>query len=350
MSAGTPAPPQDEPTAPPEVGPSRAGVRRVRRPPVKAQGRPARRRRVERLAAAQEGVVARPQVYAAGLSRAEVRAELRAERWQRGGAQTLVTFSGPLPALAELWVAVLEGGPRAVLDGEASLLASGLTGYESTAAPRVSVPRGARVRRSRRADIRQTRRWAATDRAASGIPRTRPEVAAVRAFLWAVSEARGVLLLTMAVQQGLTSPQRIAEQAVRIRRDRRRTLLHATVLDLLHGARTLTEAEFARECRRRGLPVPTLNERRGPGGRLYVDALWQEWRLVVEIDGVQHSWATHVVADALRQNELALAGDTVLRLPLLGYRATPDDFFAQVERALRTAGCPLPDRPASAAG
>ena len=44
------------------------------------------------------------------------------------------------------------------------------------------------------------------------------------------------------------------------------------------------------------------------------------------------------MGDALRQNAVALAGDTILRLPLLGLRLRPDDFFAQIERALRERG------------
>jgi len=45
-----------------------------------------------------------------------------------------------------------------------------------------------------------------------------------------------------------------------------------------------------------------------------------------------------VVADALRQNSLAIAGDTVLRLPLLGLRLCADDFLDQIEEALRSNG------------
>ena len=44
------------------------------------------------------------------------------------------------------------------------------------------------------------------------------------------------------------------------------------------------------------------------------------------------------MGDALRQNALSLQGDTVLRLPLLGYRLEPDEFFAQVRAALVAAG------------
>lgn len=40
----------------------------------------------------------------------------------------------------------------------------------------------------------------------------------------------------------------------------------------------------------------------------------------------------------LDQNDVVLAGDTVLRLPLLGLRTAPDDFYAQIAEALRRGG------------
>ena len=59
-------------------------------------------------------------------------------------------------------------------------------------------------------------------------------------------------------------------------------------------------------------------------GRYYLDLYWPQWRLVVEVDGIHHTWAENVVGDALRQNSLAIRGDTVLRLPLLGLRLAAD--------------------------
>lgn len=78
--------------------------------------------------------------------------------------------------------------------------------------------------------------------------------------------------------------------------------------------------------------------RRDRRNRYYLDLYWPAYRLVVEIDGIHHTWAENVVGDALRQNSLALSGDTVLRLPLLGLRLCPDDFFDQIEAALTAAG------------
>jgi very-short-patch-repair endonuclease len=311
--------------------PRRTAVRRL-----------ARRRYVERLAAAQESVVSRRQVYAAGITRWEVRANLHARRWRSFGRQSLVTYTGPLTDRSREWAAVFEAGPRGFLDGASSLKAGGLRNFDVEKI-RVSVPRGGRVRRARGIDIRQTRRWAADDLVPGvGVPRSRNEVAAVRAALWAKSDKQAALVLTMSVQQGLTTPRQLGQQMLRVRRDRRRAFLSVVILDLVGGVRSLGELEVARECRTRGLPEPSRQVvRRGRNGTYYLDLIWDDWGVVVEIDGIHHSWAQNVVSDALRHNDVTLQNATVLRLPLLGLRVAADEFFAQIEQALATAGCPV---------
>jgi hypothetical protein len=142
----------------------------AKRPRRTAALRDQRRKRVLALAAEQEGVVSRRQVYAAGLTRAEVLANVRAGRWQRLLSRSIYVHSRPVPDPAFWWTAVFEAGPRAFLDGESALVAAGLVGYTSTSV-RVSVPRGTKVRRGRGLNIRQTRRWAADDVVtSSGVP------------------------------------------------------------------------------------------------------------------------------------------------------------------------------------
>lgn len=291
-----------------------------------------------RLVSGQAGVVSRRQLYTLGYTRWEVTAQVRARRWQRVSDQVLAVHTGPLTQDGLHWAAVFQGGPRAHLDGASALLASGLTRF-TVDRIRVSVPRGARTRRTRDFDIRQTRRWSADDVVMTGVPRTRPEVAAVRAALWVRSDKQATLVLTMAVQQGLATPELLAHAALRIRRDRRRRLVQVVVLDLLGGARSLGEIDVARACRRRGLPEPSRQVLRRDGAhRYYLDVYWEEWGVVLEIDGIHHTWAENVVGDALRQNAVAIAGATVLRLPLLGLRTEPDAFFDQIRDALVAGG------------
>ena len=287
--------------------------------------------------------MSRTQVYAAGLTRAEVTANVRAGRWQTLGSQSIITYTGPPSVQSRHWAAVFEAGPRAFLDGVSALQAAGLERFEQDTI-RVSVPRGARVRRAAGVDIRQTRRWEAADLAVgAGPPRTRPATAAIRAALWARSDKQAALVLTMAVQQGLVRAKDLGVEILRIRRDKRRVFVGSVLLDILGGARSLGELDFARECRRRGLPAPSRQVvRKGPHGRYYLDVFWDEWRVAVEIDGIQHAWAQNVVQDALRHNHVTLGDCRVLRLPLLGLRVASDEFFAQIETALRTAGWAFP--------
>jgi len=298
----------------------------------------ARFRAARDRAARQGGVLSRKQVYAEGITRWEVRGQVRMRRWQLIGDQSVCLHNGPVEDWGHHWAAVFQGGPRARLDGASALVAGGLEHF-TVDRIRVSVPRGARIRRNRRYNIRQTRRWDEEDTAPSGIPRTRPAVAAVRAFLWAASDREATYVITATVQQGLAPAAAVGVQALRVRRDKRRDLLHSVVSDLLGGARSLGELDLVRELRRRGLPPPERQVlRRDKRGRYYLDLYWPEWRLVVEVDGIHHTWVQNVIGDALRQNSLAIAGDTVLRLPLLGLRLEPDAFYAQVEEALVAAG------------
>ena len=143
----------------------------------------------------------------------------------------------------------------------------------------------------------------------------------------------------MAVQQGLTTAEQLGLEMLRVRRDRRRAFINTVILDLLGGVRSLGELDVARELRRRGLPEPTRQSlRRGRNGTYYLDLIWDDWGVVVEIDGIHHSWAQNVVGDALRQNDVTLKNGTVLRMPLLGLRVAAGEFFAQIWHALVDAG------------
>jgi very-short-patch-repair endonuclease len=292
------------------------------------------------VAVRQAGVVSRSQLYAIGITRGEVRAHVRAGRWRRVGGHAISTHCGPLPPEAQWWAAVLEGGPRAFLDGASALVASGLRNF-TPATIRVSVPKGARIRRRRgdRVDLRETRRWRADDVVTTGIPRARPAVAAVRGALWAVSDRQAALLLTMVVQQGLCRVDDLAVEMLRVRRDKRRSFIHGVLIDLDGGVRSLGELDLVRGCRQRGLPSPELQVvRRTTSGSYYLDARWRKWRVVVEVDGIQHAWVQNVVADAIRHNAIATSDDLVLRLPVLGLRVCPDEFFAQIAEALAIRG------------
>jgi very-short-patch-repair endonuclease len=302
-----------------------------------AAGRTQRRRRLASFADRQEDIVSRRQLLELGVTRWDIRAELSAGRWRAHGRQAIAMHAGPLTEAANRWVCLFEAGPSAVLDGVAALQVAGLTGYDDVL--RISLPRGARIHGRPQAVVRRTRRLTPEAVVGVGIPRTRPDVAAVHAALWARTDRQAAFILVLRVSQGLASPASIQAAFEAVRRDRRRAFISVVLRDLQHGVRALGELDFARLCREHSLPEPDRQvERRGAHGRIYLDVRWAAYRLVVEIDGIHHAEPVAVVSDALRQNHVVLDDDTVLRIPLLGLRTQADDFMNQVRRALISRG------------
>lgn len=293
-----------------------------------------RQRRAAPLFADHDGVAHRRDLRQVGVSRDDVRSEVTAGRWSTRGRYTVQLGNGPLEGRPALWRAVWESGSGAVLDGACALVAGGMTGFEPTridvALPRQCHPRDVDgVRPHLRRELGPV--------AAAGIPRTRPEAAAIRAAQWAVSDRQAALLLCLPLQQRLVSPVRLMSAWAAVGRSRRRALIDSVVRDLCDGAHSLGELDFASECRRRGIPEPTRQVvRHTRRGRIYLDVRWDHLRLVVEVDGGHHAMALMPIDDALRQNEVTLSGDVVLRIPVIGLRLTPEAFLDQVARAVST--------------
>ena len=309
----------------------------------------ARRRTVVRaLAEQQAGLVARSQALALGITPSHLRAEIEAERWLPAGRHSLVVRAPQPSDQADWWLAVLEcapqaargRGPRAALGGVTALRAAGLDGVAGDGLLHVCAPKSSHpVSTASGVRLHETRRWSDEDVFASGIPRTRPEIAAVQAALWARTDREAALLLVVPVQQRLTTVEAVADALDRIQRDKRRSLLRAVLREIADGVQSLNELDFAAMCRRRGLPEPDRQVVvTHPGGRSYLDVRWRRWRVVVEIDGIGHLQPDRWVEDSARHNEIALTGDLVLRVPSLGLRLDPARQLDIVERALRKAG------------
>jgi very-short-patch-repair endonuclease len=121
---------------------------------------------------------------------------------------------------------------------------------------------------------------------------------------------------------------------------RRRALAIETIGDLAGGAQTLSEIDLVKLCRRAGLPVPDLQERRRDrdGRRRYLDAYWRDWGLHVEVDGAHHMDVRHWEADLRRQNEVWIPGDRILRFSGHQVRRRSNGAVDQIRRALLAAG------------
>lgn len=262
---------------------------------------------------------------------------MRAGRWRKLGPHSVGVTPTPQPREA-LWRALLEIGSLSVLDGPSALIVAGLRNIECDAVF-VSVPKSAHRQRSTGVVVHETRRFREEAVIRSGIPRMRPATAAVHAALWVPSEKQAALYVVAGVQQRILTADQFAAEVVRVVRNPRLNFLRTLVAEVGDGIQSIGEREFARLCRKRGLPVPTRQVlRQGPTGRVYLDVHWAEFKISVEIDGIHHLDPRSVIDDSLKQNALTLEGLTVLRVPVAALRTDPGPFLDQVETALRLGG------------
>ena len=294
---------------------------------------------VQQLAADQDGVVSRAQARALGVDRGIVRREVEAGHWRTIGKQSIATHVLPVGGCA-LWRAALnEAGEHAALDGVTSLQASGLTGFDGQ--PHLIVPWPSEMQSLAGVDVHSSRLWNPDDFIErNGMRLTRPDVAAVRAAMRVRTDRAAATVMAMTVQQGLTTGELLLLQAKRLNRHKRRPTILVVAGDIADGARALGELDFTDWCRRRGLPPPNRQVlRRGKHGRVYLDVYWDDFHVVVEIEGAHHDAPENAIGDSLRQNAITIGKvDSFLRIPVLGLRTCSDPFMDQVEQALRAAG------------
>src|SRR5699024_2412781 len=93
-----------------------------------SSGRARRAVLAREIAALHGGVAHRGQLRSVGVTRDDVRTEVRAGRWAVAGRHTVVIEGREPQGEGRWWWAVWESGAGARLDGASSLVAGGLTG------------------------------------------------------------------------------------------------------------------------------------------------------------------------------------------------------------------------------
>jgi very-short-patch-repair endonuclease len=296
---------------------------------------------VDSVLEAQAGVISVAQARQ-HLSPKAIRHLLASGRWQRVHRSVLAAYSGPVGHSQQRWAAILAAGSDAVLAG---LTALSLRGFATEAVHILlpsdrrarSVPNGVVVHRSAVLDHRDVL-------AASRPPRTRPARSLVDGAQWARTEGEARAIIAAGFQQRLVREDQIRAVLDRLTRARRHRLITQTVDDAVGGAHSLAEIDFVDLCHRHRLPEPTRQVVRhdSAGRRRYLDVLFEEWQVQVEIDGGQHMEVRQAWADMRRQNDLWIAGERVLRFPAWAIRSDPEAVATQVRAALKAAGLPTP--------
>ncbi len=282
-------------------------------------------------------VLTRSALLALGISRQATSREIASGRWRAHGRHTVALHTGDLSDVALRWRAIWEVGAGAALDGVSALHAAGLTGFQ-TDVVHVSVPATHRPPHVPGVQLHVVCARDEDDVVGAGIPRIRPEIAAIRGAHWAVSDRQAALIVCMGAQQRLFTDAALLVAAARRHGRSRRAFIQILVRDVAAGAQALGELDFARLCRARSIPEPTRQVvRHGPRGRIYLDVGWEEHGVVAEIDGAQHRQGLAVTTDNLRRNALQIGGEITLAIDLVGLRLETAAFLGQVAQALAVA-------------
>jgi len=282
-------------------------------------------RNLAAIAAEQDGVLTRRQLAASGVSPGQLKAAVAARRWRTFGRNVVVLANAALSQRQRLWVAVLLPGTPCALAGLSAAEAAGLRGFESEKV-HILVPHSTHAGAPSWVKIHESRRFTDQDiNRAFGLPRTRSARSVIDAAAWSRFPRRACALLCAAVQQRVTTAERLSAELALAGAVRHVRLMRAILGDIAGGGHTLAEIDLGRLAARAGLPSPERQRiRREPDGAVrYLDAefdLPDGTVLTVEVDGRGHMHVETWLDDTDRQNEVVIGGRPVLRFPSLTVR------------------------------
>jgi very-short-patch-repair endonuclease len=153
---------------------------------------------------------------------------------------------------------------------------------------------------------------------------------------------RGAMaVLAAGVQQRLVRVDDLSRVVERIETLRRRGQMTGILADIAGGAQALSELDFTRQVvRRHRLPEPSrqVARRDGRGLQRWIDVMWDDWKIAVEIDGAQHADPLQRWDDMERDNGLNIDGYQTLRFPAWLVRQEPEYVARKILEALQAAG------------
>jgi hypothetical protein len=288
----------------------------------------------------QAGVITRAQALAAGISRHAIYARLEGERWQRLHIGVYVGYSGPLTRESLMWAAVLAAGPGAVLCYRTAAELHGLLDAPKGEAIHVMVPRSRTLRPMRRVVVHYSRRADVARHPALEPPRTRLEET-VLDLAEAERTANGAIAWILDACAGRrTTPERLLEAMDARPRMRRRRILLAALGDARIGVHSILERGYLYRVQRpHGLPEGSRQRRTRSGATYrYEDIRYEEYGVIVELDGQQAHPEGERWRDTRRDNSSAVKGLITLRYTYADVMERPCEVADEILRTLRGRG------------
>jgi len=289
----------------------------------------------------QADTVARSQGTSVGIAPSTMRNRTRSGRWQRLQRGVYATFSGEPARETVLWAALLRAGPGAVLSHQTAAELHGLidepspviiiTVPASRHPAQVKIP-GVIIHRSDA--ILRTRHPAMLP------PCTRVEDTVLDLIQVARTFDEAYSWICRAIGRRRTTADRIrGAMDVRMKMRWRREIALA-LGDAADGALSVLEYRYVHRVERpHGLPAARRQARiRHGSGNRYLDNLYEEFSVCVELDGTAAHPADEQWRDKRRDNANTVSGIVTLRLGLLDLGERRCETAAAVAALLRRRG------------
>jgi hypothetical protein len=266
------------------------------------------------LARAQDGVLSRKQALDCGVSPDVIGALLRAERWQALHRGVYSIFSGQPTRPAQLWAAVHRAGPGAALSHETAAELFGLTDQRSPLV-HLSIPVHRQVTSMEGAVVHRSTRLAEAIHPVLMPPRTRLEETVIDLVDQAPIFDTALGAACSACQRRLTTVAKIlAAMSLRSKLSWRSELTQA-LGEVGAGVHSILEYRYLHRVERpHGLPAAVRQAKLdGSGRNRYLDNLYPDYGLCVELDGLQAHPDEQRWQDLRRINTIIENGNTALR-------------------------------------
>jgi hypothetical protein len=295
---------------------------------------------ITELARRQHGIFLGSQARERGVSRKMLRHRVAIGRISSVAPDTYLVGGSLFTWEAKLLSCVLAGGEGALASHRAAAVLWGLGDF-NRGTPEVTVPRGVRLRREGVRIHESTDLDRCGTRRRNGIPVTDPARTLLdlarrledQRLTRAIESARRLKLTTWSeLIACLGKHARCGRPGI--------TRLRRVITDNVHREE-ITDSDFELLVLvllvEGGLPEPVLHHVvRDAEGRPIgeVDLAYPDLRIAIELDGGDHMDKSVFERDRPRQNQLVLAGWTILRFTWDAYRTSPAALVAAVRQAL----------------
>jgi very-short-patch-repair endonuclease len=290
----------------------------------------------------QSRVISRRQATKLGMTPHVIDNKLRLAQWQQIQRGVYATFTGEPDRYAHLWAVALRAGPRAALSYRTAAELCGLASTQDGPI-HVTVPVGQRKTIIRGATVHYSRSIETARHPMLLPPRTRIEETVLDLTQVSASFDQAFGWLTRAVANRLTTTARLRSALQARPRAHWRDDLMLALADIADGAQSLLERRYLTGVERaHGLPTARRQVKIVSGSKTrYVDNLYDEARLAVELDGRAYHPAEQRWADNRRDSALATLGIMTVRYGWADVTERPCTVAAEIAALLSLRGAPV---------